>query len=70
MDAPWWTGDEPDPHPEGRWPETDPVSLCDTCGETIGLYGRVTLQGVGAFCSRTCANAGSAKHEARMQRGR
>lgn len=44
--------------------------VCDTCGEAIGLYGRITISGVGQFCSRICANAGTAKHEARMLRPR
>lgn len=44
--------------------------FCDNraCGEIVGpLTGRVSLSGVGVFCSSKCADIGAAAHEARMQ---
>ncbi len=59
MDAPQFNGDEPDPHPEGRWQREDkPIDVCDRdgCMRTIDCF-VVTIQGLGQFCSRRCADA-------------
>jgi hypothetical protein len=44
--------------------------FCDNqdCGEIIGpLTGRISLSGVGVFCSVKCADIGAARHAERMQ---
>lgn len=46
----------------------DPPTRCDNapCVHTVGLLYGVRLSGVGNFCSKACADAGVAKHEAAM----
>jgi hypothetical protein len=42
---------------------------CDHCHGTIGLMtSRISLQGVGVFCKRECADIASQQHARRMQR--
>lgn len=51
----WWERREPD----------EPTATCDECGKTDV---RVTLAGLGGFCSRTCADKAEAKFTERMMR--
>jgi hypothetical protein len=50
VNAPWWNGDEPDPHPDGRYEQPD-LLTCDYCAGDA--FTPVTGP-LGAFCSRTC----------------
>lgn len=66
MDAPWWTGDEPDPHPEGRYEPPDAPRFCDACHGDCHI-GTVTLP-FGTYCSRACADLEQGKFDERMKR--
>jgi hypothetical protein len=59
---------EPDYADPGRLRDAlervDPPT-CDECGKTEI---RISLQGVGLFCSERCANRGCLKHERAMQK--
>lgn len=53
---------------EGQ-PETKPVHVCDRpgCDRTLNMFA-VSIAGLGAFCSRTCADKEQAAFEEHMKR--
>lgn len=62
MDFRQWSGDEPDPHPDGRREEETRADVCDRpgCDRTLNMF-FVSIAGVGQFCSRLCADQEQAK---------
>lgn len=59
-----WCGACDDGIREGQEPRE--YLTCDTCHGDA--FQPISLQGVGIFCSQTCADAGSEKHAQHLER--
>lgn len=41
---------------------------CDICGISLSWLGKITIAGVGSFCSTDCASVGVHRHELAVSR--
>lgn len=68
MNAKQWNGDEPDPYPDGRPDDPEPPPGCMRHGCTGDMVAPVSIAGLGAFCTRACAEAEQAEFRDYLKR--